>query len=291
MCPACLSDLPRRPSSQDIASQKFSMPSPVRTVIAADFDNDNELEVFFNNIAYRGPSANRLFRCALPRTHSAYSTCIVRQKPHQPRLYLIFWNGPQQPSGVGKCGPGMLISSGILPPPAHMSESLIKMGSGLSSWLSRWLSPPDNINELGFQAALYDANQLLRLNNRTNASCLNEDLIWHTYTRIIPDAWDHEPLGQFKLTITDQHQASKRFYVYNAGHCWRICLFGRAAGPTRSLGHGYCFCVSVNQLLLYCSSFTPVTQTKMPGGLLKKTKQNNINWLIISRAEGLCIIN
>uniref|UniRef100_A0A8C2FLQ3 Cartilage acidic protein 1b n=1 Tax=Cyprinus carpio TaxID=7962 RepID=A0A8C2FLQ3_CYPCA len=42
--------------------KKFSMPSPVRTVIAADFDNDNELEVFFNNIAYRGPSANRLFR-------------------------------------------------------------------------------------------------------------------------------------------------------------------------------------------------------------------------------------
>uniref|UniRef100_A0A8B9LJE2 Cartilage acidic protein 1b n=1 Tax=Astyanax mexicanus TaxID=7994 RepID=A0A8B9LJE2_ASTMX len=41
---------------------KFSMPSPVRTVIAADFDNDNELEVFFNNIAYRGASANRLFR-------------------------------------------------------------------------------------------------------------------------------------------------------------------------------------------------------------------------------------
>lgn len=48
--------------SQDIASQKFSMPSPVRTVIVADFDNDNEMEVFFNNIAYRGPSANRLFR-------------------------------------------------------------------------------------------------------------------------------------------------------------------------------------------------------------------------------------
>ena len=47
---------------QDIASQKFAMPSPVRTVIVADFDNDNELEVFFNNIAYRGPSANRLFR-------------------------------------------------------------------------------------------------------------------------------------------------------------------------------------------------------------------------------------
>uniref|UniRef100_A0A672NF33 Cartilage acidic protein 1 n=1 Tax=Sinocyclocheilus grahami TaxID=75366 RepID=A0A672NF33_SINGR len=52
----------RKQRFKDIATQKFSMPSPVRTVIAADFDNDNELEVFFNNIAYRGPSANRLFR-------------------------------------------------------------------------------------------------------------------------------------------------------------------------------------------------------------------------------------
>ncbi|KAF7219986.1 cartilage acidic protein 1 isoform X2 [Nothobranchius furzeri] len=52
----------RKQKFKDIASQKFSMPSPVRTVITADFDNDNELEVFFNNIAYRGPSANRLFR-------------------------------------------------------------------------------------------------------------------------------------------------------------------------------------------------------------------------------------
>lgn len=49
-------------SSQDIASPKFSMPSPVRTVIAADFDNDQELEIFFNNFAHRSSSANRLFR-------------------------------------------------------------------------------------------------------------------------------------------------------------------------------------------------------------------------------------
>ncbi|XP_064000673.1 cartilage acidic protein 1 isoform X2 [Pogoniulus pusillus] len=54
---------------RDIASPKFSMPSPVRTVIAADFDNDQELEVFFNNIAYRGSSANRLFRL-IRREHS-----------------------------------------------------------------------------------------------------------------------------------------------------------------------------------------------------------------------------
>ncbi|XP_063291244.1 cartilage acidic protein 1 isoform X1 [Pelobates fuscus] len=47
---------------RDIATQKFSMPSPVRTVIAADFDNDQELEVFFNNIASKASSANRMFR-------------------------------------------------------------------------------------------------------------------------------------------------------------------------------------------------------------------------------------
>ncbi|MEQ2296803.1 hypothetical protein AMECASPLE_028195, partial [Ameca splendens] len=46
----------------DIASGEFASPSPIRTVIAADFDNDKELEVFFNNIAYRGIAPNRLFR-------------------------------------------------------------------------------------------------------------------------------------------------------------------------------------------------------------------------------------
>ncbi|XP_010144285.1 PREDICTED: cartilage acidic protein 1, partial [Buceros rhinoceros silvestris] len=60
---------PRRVRFRDIATPKFSMPSPVRTVIAADFDNDQELEVFFNNIAYRGSSANRLFRL-IRREHS-----------------------------------------------------------------------------------------------------------------------------------------------------------------------------------------------------------------------------
>ncbi|XP_048406764.2 cartilage acidic protein 1 isoform X2 [Stegostoma tigrinum] len=47
---------------RDIATQAFATPSPVRTVIVADFDNDQELEVFLNNIAYRGSSANRIFR-------------------------------------------------------------------------------------------------------------------------------------------------------------------------------------------------------------------------------------
>ncbi|XP_071359824.1 cartilage acidic protein 1a isoform X2 [Trachinotus anak] len=47
---------------RDIASGGFATPSPIRTVIAADFDNDKELEVFFNNIAYRGNAPNKLFR-------------------------------------------------------------------------------------------------------------------------------------------------------------------------------------------------------------------------------------
>ncbi|XP_051883167.1 cartilage acidic protein 1 isoform X2 [Pristis pectinata] len=47
---------------RNIATQNFALPSPVRTVISADFDNDQELEVFINNIAYRGSSANRIFR-------------------------------------------------------------------------------------------------------------------------------------------------------------------------------------------------------------------------------------
>uniref|UniRef100_A0A3B5M740 Cartilage acidic protein 1a n=1 Tax=Xiphophorus couchianus TaxID=32473 RepID=A0A3B5M740_9TELE len=47
---------------RNVASRDFASPSPIRTVIAADFDNDKELEVFFNNIAYRGDAPNRVFR-------------------------------------------------------------------------------------------------------------------------------------------------------------------------------------------------------------------------------------
>lgn len=47
---------------QNIATGRFAEASPIRTVIAADFDNDKELEVFFNNIAYRENAPNRLFR-------------------------------------------------------------------------------------------------------------------------------------------------------------------------------------------------------------------------------------
>ncbi|MCO5605617.1 hypothetical protein L7F22_059800 [Adiantum nelumboides] len=42
----------------DIASAEMARPSPIRTVIAADFDNDGFEELFFNNIG----TSNRLFR-------------------------------------------------------------------------------------------------------------------------------------------------------------------------------------------------------------------------------------
>merc|ERR1711871_652745 len=44
-------------SFTDVASTDMAKPSRVRTVIAADFDNDGYQELFFNNI----PGSNRLF--------------------------------------------------------------------------------------------------------------------------------------------------------------------------------------------------------------------------------------
>merc|ERR1712232_226313 len=46
------------PKFIDKAPVNMSVPSPVRTVIVADFDNDGYEEIFWNNI----PGANRLFR-------------------------------------------------------------------------------------------------------------------------------------------------------------------------------------------------------------------------------------
>ncbi|XP_074089292.1 cartilage acidic protein 1 isoform X1 [Macrotis lagotis] len=76
---------------RDIATPKFSMPSPVRTVIAADFDNDQELEVFFNNIAYRGSSANRLFR-------------VIRREHADPLIEELNPGDALEPEGRGTGG-------------------------------------------------------------------------------------------------------------------------------------------------------------------------------------------
>nr|BAC27817.1 unnamed protein product [Mus musculus] len=76
---------------RDIASPKFSTPSPVRTVIAADFDNDQELEVFFNNIAYRSSSANRLFR-------------VIRREHGDPLIEELNPGDALEPEGRGTGG-------------------------------------------------------------------------------------------------------------------------------------------------------------------------------------------
>ncbi|XP_008584400.1 PREDICTED: cartilage acidic protein 1 [Galeopterus variegatus] len=76
---------------RDIASPKFSMPSPVRTVLAADFDNDQELEIFFNNIAYRSSSANRLFR-------------VIRREHGDPLIEELNPGDALEPEGRGTGG-------------------------------------------------------------------------------------------------------------------------------------------------------------------------------------------
>ncbi|KAL6083483.1 hypothetical protein STEG23_033315, partial [Scotinomys teguina] len=76
---------------RDIASPKFSTPSPVRTVIVADFDNDQELEVFFNNIAYRSSAANRLFR-------------VIRREHGDPLIDELNPGDALEPEGRGTGG-------------------------------------------------------------------------------------------------------------------------------------------------------------------------------------------
>ncbi|XP_074485160.1 cartilage acidic protein 1a isoform X2 [Sebastes fasciatus] len=76
---------------RDIATGGFAAPSPIRTVIAADFDNDKELEVFFNNIAYRGNAPNRLFR-------------VLRRADADPLIQELNVGDAAEPQGRGTGG-------------------------------------------------------------------------------------------------------------------------------------------------------------------------------------------
>ncbi|XP_030589268.1 cartilage acidic protein 1a [Archocentrus centrarchus] len=76
---------------QNIATGRFADPSPIRTVIAADFDNDKELEVFFNNIAYRGNAPNRLFR-------------VSRRTNADPLIQELNVGDAEEPQGRGTGG-------------------------------------------------------------------------------------------------------------------------------------------------------------------------------------------
>ncbi|XP_075895988.1 cartilage acidic protein 1a isoform X2 [Nelusetta ayraudi] len=76
---------------RNIASRAFAAPSPIRTVIVADFDNDKELEVLFNNIAYRGDAPNRLFR-------------VSRRVGADPLIQELNIGDAAEPSGRGTGG-------------------------------------------------------------------------------------------------------------------------------------------------------------------------------------------
>lgn len=76
---------------RNIATGGFATPSPIRTVIAADFDNDKELEVFFNNIAYRGNAPNRLFR-------------VSRRDGADPLIQELNVGDAEEPQGRGTGG-------------------------------------------------------------------------------------------------------------------------------------------------------------------------------------------
>ncbi|KAL7405205.1 hypothetical protein ABVT39_025197 [Epinephelus coioides] len=76
---------------RDIASGGFAAPSPIRTVIAADFDNDKELEVFFNNIAYKSNAPNKLFR-------------VLRRADADPLIQELKVGDAAEPQGRGTGG-------------------------------------------------------------------------------------------------------------------------------------------------------------------------------------------
>ncbi|PSG98948.1 MAG: CRTAC1 family protein [Nanohaloarchaea archaeon SW_7_43_1] len=46
---------------KEVQTEEFSEPSPARNLVAADFNNNGETELFLNNIASRGEAENRFF--------------------------------------------------------------------------------------------------------------------------------------------------------------------------------------------------------------------------------------
>lgn len=75
---------------QNIAvGTEFEEPSPLRSLVAGDFDNDGNIELFFNNMAFQGPAPNRFFR-------------IVRGDPNQDPAIVELPSGKAlEPSGKG----------------------------------------------------------------------------------------------------------------------------------------------------------------------------------------------
>merc|ERR1712198_279101 len=78
----------------DIAgNSEFAVPTPIRTVIAADFDNDGNQELFMNNIAYRGRAPNSLHTVVKSRTGRK-----------EPKIQQIPIGEAEEPQGKGTGG-------------------------------------------------------------------------------------------------------------------------------------------------------------------------------------------
>ena len=79
---------------RDIAgNSEFAVPTPIRTVIAADFDNDGNQELFMNNIAYRGRAPNSLHTVVKSRTGRK-----------EPKIQQIPIGEADEPEGKGTGG-------------------------------------------------------------------------------------------------------------------------------------------------------------------------------------------
>ena len=84
-------------SWKDHATAALAFPSPVRTVIAADFDNDGDDELFFNNLG----EPNRLFRI---RAHpDLLEEGEARRAPglHSPEVTMLDPGDALDPDGLG----------------------------------------------------------------------------------------------------------------------------------------------------------------------------------------------
>ena len=65
---------------QDVATPEFSEPSPIRTVIAQDFDNDGHTEVLFNNIVYRSGTTGNPNKLFTVRSNGPGATPTITKK-------------------------------------------------------------------------------------------------------------------------------------------------------------------------------------------------------------------
>ncbi|XP_042235775.1 cartilage acidic protein 1-like isoform X2 [Homarus americanus] len=121
-----------RPKFRNIATEEFAEPSSIRTVVAADFNNDGSLEVLMNNFAYRGPAPNRLYQ-------------ILRSVNGQdPTIKEMNIGKALEPYSQGTgCAVVDLNGDGVL-------EVILSHGRSSTKTLSIFSLPPEEMSERGW---------------------------------------------------------------------------------------------------------------------------------------------